>query len=866
MKKFKNIIGLAVFCMTFFNAAAFSSYNPVADSRACVLCDDVRITVLTPGLLRLEWSANKNFEDKASLTFVNRNTEVPKYRVYRKNGILYIKTSKLSLRYTIGSGKFTKDNLSIDISTDGFSSVWTPGTADDKNLLGTTRTLDGCNGDWSFKDKGKVELCQGIISRNGWCAVDDSSKPLFDDSDWPWVVERPAGAKQDIYFFGYGYDYKTALQDFITVAGKIALPPKFAFGVWWSKYWNYDDRQLRDIVEQFSRYDMGLDVLVIDMDWHITSMPEWYDANDKKQKDPAGERYGWTGFTWNKNYFPDPDKFLGWTNENSIKTCMNLHPASGVQPHEEQYDAFAKSLGVDPNTKEYVPFDITNKDFAKAYMEVLLHPMEKAGIDFWWLDWQQWGTTKIEGVNPTFYLNYVHFSDMQRQNIVRPLIFHRWGGLGNHRYQIGFSGDTIITWESLAYQPYFTATAANVGFGFWSHDIGGHYCRHELGEPNNAELYTRWIQWGILSPIFRTHATAAKEVERRPWAYPMENFQAMRKCYDLRYSLVPYIYTSARQAYDTGISLCRPMYYEWPKEQQAYEFKNEYMFGDNVLVNPIVSPMPKDKKYVMQKTWLPKGQWIEYETGKVFDGPAVIERPFALDEIPMYVKAGAIVPMMPKMKHIDEKPLDPMILNIYPGEKGFFSVYEDAGNDQNYENGKFAFTDISFTTSGRRMNITINPVNGSYDNMPESRGYQLKLINTFPPKSVSVNGEETAYSYDGQELTTVISIEKQEMNRTVHIVVKQSDADAAKLSGIKGKLNHLHRFVDFVGRAPEPMYEFEPVISTSLAGTKMTYNPSAAVETVNSFANDYAEAIKIIESKAADNKDWPAYLDWLKID
>ncbi|MCE5340675.1 MAG: glycoside hydrolase family 31 protein [Planctomycetaceae bacterium] len=880
MENFNKTLKLAVLLMTIVNVTAFcSEYNPVAGSKACVVSDDVRITVLTPGLLRLEWSADKKFEDRASLTFINRNTSVPEYKVSRSDGVLEIKTKKLSLKYKIGSGKFTKENLSIDVVSGDFSAVWHFGDLDDKNLLGTTRTLDTCNGDRSFIDKKKVEFCQGIISRIGWCAVDDTNNPLFDNSDWQWVIARPEGNRQDIYFFGYGYDYKTAMKDFVAVAGNIALPPKFAFGVWWSKFWNYDDQQLRDLAEQFTRYDLGLDVMVIDMDWHITSMPAWYNEKGKRKKDQAKESCGWTGFTWNRNYFPDPEKFLAWANENSIRTCMNLHPASGIQPHEEQYNEFAKVMGVDPNTKKYVPFDIVNKDFAKTYMDVLLHPMEKMGIDFWWLDWQQGGTTKIAGVNPTFYLNYVHFSDMERQNKVRPLIFHRWGGLGNHRYQIGFSGDTIITWESLAYQPYFTTNAANVGFGFWSHDIGGHYGgrygRYGLvGEPNNPELYTRWIQWGVLSPIFRTHATASSEIERRPWAYPMENFQAMRKCYDLRYAIVPYVYTSARQAYDTGVSLCRPLYYDWPRNQEAYEFKNEYMFGDNILVNPVVSPMAKGKKYVMQKTWLPEGRWIEYETGKVFDGNAVIERPFALDEIPMYVKAGAIIPMMPKMKRVDEKPLDPMILAIYPGDKGFFSVYEDAGNDQGYKNDKFAFTDVSFTRSGGKTDITISPAKGGYDNMLTSRGYEIKLVNTFPPKSVSVNGEEIVYCmepaenswhYDGEEVATIICLGKQNTNEAVQVSVEQSDADVAKLSGVKGKMNHLHRFVDFVGRAPEPMYEFEPVISTSLAGTKMTYNPSSAAEIVNNFENDYANAVKIIESKSADKKDWRPYLEWLQI-
>jgi len=152
-----------------------------------------------------------------------------------------------------------------------------------------------------------------------------------------------------------------------------------------------------------------------------------------------------------------------------MEVCLNLHPASGIQPHEDQYEDMAKAMGIDPATKKYVPFDIVHKKFAKNFMKYVLHPMENDGVDFWWLDWQQWSTTTIPGVNPTFYLNYVFFSDMERRNKKRPLIFHRYGGLGNHRYQIGFSGDTLSTWDSLAFLPYFTATAANVGFGYWSH-------------------------------------------------------------------------------------------------------------------------------------------------------------------------------------------------------------------------------------------------------------------------------------------------------------------------------------------------------------------------------------------------------------
>ena len=232
----------------------------------------------------------------------------------------------------------------------------------------------------------------------------------------------------------------------------------------------------------------------------------------------------------------------------------------------------ARAMGIDPATQKYVPFDITNKKFATNYLNLLHHPLEKQGIDFWWLDWQQEANTQTPGVNPTWWLNYVHFTDQAREG-KRPLLFHRWGGLGNHRYQIGFSGDTISVWESLAFQPWFTATAANVGYAYWSHDIGGH-----MPGVVDPELYTRWLQFGAFSPILRTHTTKNPDSERRIWAYPEPYSDIMRGIYHLRYALLPYIYTEARRTYDTGVAFLHPLYYDWPEADEAYSQQERICF------------------------------------------------------------------------------------------------------------------------------------------------------------------------------------------------------------------------------------------------------------------------------------------------
>jgi alpha-glucosidase (family GH31 glycosyl hydrolase) len=157
-----------------------------------------------------------------------------------------------------------------------------------------------------------------LISRDGWVLIDDSKRPIFDHSDWPWVQPRPNPEGQDWYFFGYGFHYKRALQDFVEIAGRIPMPPRFAFGIWWSRYWEYTDWELRELAHEFQNHNIPLDVLVVDIDWHIRFLPEWF-KNGKLQKDQSGQSYGWTGYTWSKSYFPDPKDFLDWTARQGLK-------------------------------------------------------------------------------------------------------------------------------------------------------------------------------------------------------------------------------------------------------------------------------------------------------------------------------------------------------------------------------------------------------------------------------------------------------------------------------------------------------------------------------------------------------------------
>jgi alpha-glucosidase (family GH31 glycosyl hydrolase) len=798
--------------------------NPVADPRAVVTSGQARFTVLTPQLIRLEWSEDSIFEDHASLVFINRRLPVPSFTTRTEGEWLVIQTEKLVLRYKKNSRKFGERNLEIRFELNGQKVSWHPGMSDTANLRGTVRTLDGV--------EGSIQLEPGLISKDGWALVDDSDRPLFDDSEWPWVMPRPKSNQSDWYFFGYGHEYKKALYDFVQVAGRIPMPPRFAFGVWWSRYWAYTDEEFKELVHEFETHDVPLDVLVIDMDWHKTFNLRW----SKQVKDQAGQQLGWTGYTWDRNYFPDPAGFLKWCEERGLKTPLNLHPASGVQPHEEKYPEMARAMGVDPATKKYIPFDIVDKKFATNFLNIVLRPLEQQGVDFWWLDWQQWSSTKIPGVTPTWWLNYVFFTDMERKGTARPIIMHRWGGLGNHRYQIGFSGDAYSTWRTLGFETYFTPTASNVGFGYWSHDIGG----HQPG-PVAPELYTRWIQFGAFSPVLRTHCTKNPEAERRIWTYPPGYAAAMREAFLLRHSLIPYIYTGARVAYDTGVSLCRPMYYDYPEAPEAYAFKQQYMFGNDMIVSPVDTPIDSTSLLAVKKIWLPEGKWVEWFTGKHLEGPAVFERRFTLDEIPLYVRAGSIIPMQPKMRNSYEKPVDPLILTIFPGDSGSTRVYEDEGNSLGYQRDEYAWTSVLYSkVDERSVRVEIHPATGTYPGMLTERSYEIRLAGFWPPESVTCNGRPIQFSgegdspgrkYEGNKLMAIISLPRFKVSEKVEVTIRFSAGLNEKpqlLDGFPGKLARLRGVMTLLNDQWPKEWSPDILVEAVQTGHRISLNPTTA--------------------------------------
>ncbi len=671
--------------------------SPVAAEPSMVRGEHFRITVLTAGLLRLEYSPDGEFEDRASAFAWHRSLPVPDFRV--ADGVsLEIITDRLHLTYDRSA--FSTSGLSIQISggVTNYHSVWRPGGTEKivGNLGGTARTLDLADG--------AIPLEPGVASRNGFAVLDDSRTPVLEPDGW---VSPRDGTRTDLYFFGYGHDYADAVRALYAVSGPTPVLPRWALGNWWSRYHPYTADEYLALMDRFAAERIPFSVAVLDMDWHPVA-----DVDPKYGS-------GWTGYSWNRALFPDPPAFLASLHSRGLRTTLNVHPADGVRAFEDAYPDVARALGRDPATGDPIPFDITDPDFLTAYFDALHHPREDEGVDFWWLDWQSGPYSRVAGIDRLWMLNHFHFLDSSRAGR-RGLTFSRYAGPGSHRYPVGFSGDTVVSWESLDFQPEFTATASNIGYGWWSHDVGGHMFGYK-----DDELATRWVQLGVFSPILRLHSTLDAFNSKEPWRFPPAAHEAMADALRFRHRLIPYLHTMNHRAARDGAPLVQPLYWSYPEQPETYRLRNQFTFGTQLLVAPITSPAQKTTLLGATTAWLPAGDWVDVFTGLRYAGGREITLHRNGSSIPVLAPAGAIIPLDAAALPGNGADL-PSALEIWivPGADGAFELIEDEGTGSGLDESGVARTPISYSDG----EVRIGPVSRAIDGLPENRSWTVTLL------------------------------------------------------------------------------------------------------------------------------------------
>ena len=643
--------------------------------------------------------------------------------------------------------------------------TWHYGDDPKGNLGGTARTLDEADG--------AIPLGQGVISRDGWAVLDDSASNVFvtadADGNLPDGVVAYGGIgvaprdhrETDIYFFGYGRRYREAVHDFQKLSGPAPLLPRYALGNWWSRYYRYSEEEYLDLMDRFKREGIPFTTSVIDMDWHLV--------------DDVDPKYGsgWTGYTWNPKLFPDPKRFLDGLHERGLRTTVNIHPRDGIRAFEKPYAKAAATVGVDAEAQEPVEFDLTNPKFVQAYFD-MHHDLEADGIDFWWIDWQQGGVTRQPGLDPLWVLNHMHYCDSARDGRW-PLTFSRFAGPGSQRYPVGFSGDTVITWKSLKFQPYFTSTASNIGYGWWSHDIGGHMFGYR-----DEELEARWYQLGAFSPINRLHSSCSPFSGKEPWNFHEPVRSAMVDVLRLRQALMPYLYTMNWRAAVDGDPIVEPMYWANPNLGESYEVPDEFRFGTELVVAPVVDPMDNASMRGKADAWLPQGDWFDFFDGRRYTAADPAGRRLAvwrtIDRIPVFAKAGGIVPM--QSDPLSDMTVNPRALDVvvFPGADGSFAMREDSGEFHDVcadaAAAQEAATAVTAMTwqwdDGRSPQFVIEAPTGNTSVVPERRDWTLIFRGVArSAMQVIVGGEAWNKDLVG---TTVVDYDAETMSLSVKLV------------------------------------------------------------------------------------------------
>lgn len=753
---------------------------------------NVRISIITDRLVRFEYSERKKFIDSKTQMVVNRTYKNVPYTVEQSGEFIKVTTDELIIECE-GSG-FNKTKLNVILKHPllAYAKSWNYGDSIE-TYKGTARTLDTVDGECELED--------GIFSRYGYSVIDDSDSMLLDDN---FIKPREKGNK-DIYFFGYGSDFKQGLKDFYFLTGKQPLIPRFALGNWWSRYFRYSEESYISLMDKFKDHSIPLSVAVIDMDWHYVDLEKKYGS-------------GWTGYSWNKELFPKPSRFLDELHSRGLKVTLNEHPADGVKAFEDNYSSLAKSMNINPKTEQTILFDSSNKNYLDNLQKHILSPLENEGVDFWWIDWQQGSISKVEGLDPLFVLNMTRFKT--NHNNKRPFIFSRYAGPGSHRYPIGFSGDTVISWESLKFQPKFTACASNIGFGWWSHDIGGHM----QGIKDN-DLEVRWYQYGVFSPINRLHCSNSPFTSKEPWRYERESSRIMGNFLRLRHELIPYIYTMAYRTYNNDIPLIEPMYYEYPDKVAAYDVENQYLFGQNMIVSPIVEKQISSILMGKSKVYLPESNYYDFFTSRFYTGDRTVMMYRTMDEMPVLIKMGDIIPLTKDFDATSNP--ESFEIRIYMGDNGIFEIYEDDNITCDYEKGIKATTLLK--NDWDRKKFVLNKVKGDLSLIPSKRNYKFVFVGIEKSDiAMSVDDQYMDVDYEYDEIRCELSFEVRNISTSSELIVNfPFDLQLAK----RDKINDLFALID--------RFEIEIELKETLYETVKNNSVIGAVSILNSLELEY---------------------------
>ena len=633
-----------------------------------------RITVLSNTLVRIEYG---NILDKSTQLVKNRcfNEEL-NLEVKQDEKYLEIKTPNFYLTYT--KEQPFKNNLKIEcngkhwyIAHPEARTLQTPSTSINAPYIKSLYSLDG------------------IISINDNTLIEEENGSFT----------KREGEYIDTYDFLYANDFNTCLKDYFKLTGYPPLIPRYALGIWWSKSKNYKTDEIKQLVTDFKDNQIPLSALLLDHNWHLN-------VYDKKFVE--------SGFTWNGSLINNPTELISFLHSKGIRLGLVVNPNIGFYPFESTYDTIKKYLG---NNDGIIPFNALDAKALDVYLKLLIHPLDNIGVDFYCND--------TDEINTNYWLTKnANYIDMTRNYQKRPIILAKKTNLADHRYGIIYTGKTKVNFKTLSDVAKYNVDAPNAGLSFYAHDIGGFY---EGSESSN--LYTRFIQLGTFSPIFKFGSSESKYYKREPWRWETEVFEIAKYYLNLRQKMILYLYNEAYNYHKFGKLLIEPIYYKYPHFYDNEIYRNEYYLGQSLLVSPIIQKEDEVMKRTVHKFYIPEGIWYDFSTGKKYPGDRKYTTFYKLKDYPVFAKAGAIIPFGYNENMNDTTAPNILEIQIFPGKSNKYELYEDDGVSSLYKQGFYVKTLIDYNYYPSNYTVIIRPTEGKSNIIPQKRTYKIVFRN-----------------------------------------------------------------------------------------------------------------------------------------
>lgn len=703
-----------------------------------------RITILTERLVRLEYNKDGVFFDDLTEQVTNRYFPIPEFKVVEDAKYLEITTKYFMLKYQ-KEKPFESLNPELMLLNTGKS--WDIRNKEVRNYKTSGKEIDLTKPDYQ----------KGLYSGDGFVSFNDSPSMILNADGFLVPNNTP---RIDYYVFMYRRDFGPCLSDYFMLTGYPPLIPRYALGIWWNKSEIYNFTDIANLLNNFNRYKIPLSVLLLDEYWHLK------DARDMNKYH--------TGYTFNRNLISDPKTFTNYLHERGVKLGLKIDPSEGIMPHEDHYEEIARNLGLTEKTT--IPFNVFDKYILNLYFTNLIGPLEQVGVDFFWLNYG-----KSDDLKTIRALSRYHYELEKRSKEKRGFLLTRNGLVGAHKYGALYSGETLVSWDTLNRLPVFNSIAANKGLSWWSHDIGGY-----MGGLEDALLYTRYIEFACFSPIFRLSSKMGRYYKREPWMWDVKTLQIVSFYCNLRHRLIPYLYTENYNYHYLGKPLVTPLYYQNTNLYDEPKYKNEYYLGSQFLVSPITSTKDIVMNRTVEHIFLPEGMWYDYKTGKKFPGDRYYVAFYKDEDYPVFVRSGSIIPLsiLGENKNDTSSPTS-MEIEVFPGKSNTYILYEDDGISRLHEDGYFIRTSIDYNYLQNNYTLIIRPIEGKTGIIPQTRNYKIRFRNTRKSDEVIVHLDQNIYPSTNHIEDNDFIVEVSSVSTTSQLTInckgKDIEIDAVRL-------------------------------------------------------------------------------------